>query len=619
MSRMRSSWRTQVGCLLCGFVSLMSWATAAGAAEPSMSSPSSLLGSPLVVPGGESLVGISPAEAELVVRTSPEAVARREASQTEFEELGSDQAAKLAGEAFPNLVQPPAGVPPQVPEGQRIIAYSTPNTAQLELPNHKSAVLESLSPIAVETSPSTRVPIDLSLSEAAGRFTPARGLVGVDIPKRLADGVSLSDLDVSLTPVDGQGQSLTGSEGSLEGASVLYANTQTDTDTLVKPTTSGFEVDALLRSVRSPEQLYFRVGMPSGAEVVSDGHGGARVVLEGQVIAFVPVPGAVDAAGTPVPVTMSASGDELVLSVDQGSGSYQYPVEVDPSIIDSQLQTSGAKRANWEFKTEPSGAKFGHTHAVCEGPGEQYLETCASGEYKGTEVTDWLYETRGNSKIYEFKGETEAKNTGDKIESFVAFETSSGTQESKELLSTEAEKTTEYSKKPFPEALCPKGKETCTSAYGTEKNAVVFQQSATGTGSKFKDYLYSGEVSISEPEEHSTVGYNTTSPELEGEVENGEGKKEKLKRGNVLYTGGWLSKYDGALEFTSEDKGIGVSATRLEYEDSPGKWEQLAEHKYLEKEDLCKGVQCEAKQKEFWVDEPKLPNGEDKIRYRAEE
>jgi hypothetical protein len=48
---------------------------------------------------------------------------------------------------------------------------------------------------------------------------------------------------VSLTPLGAQGVSLGGSEGAVDGASVLYANTQTDADTLVKPTTSGFEMD----------------------------------------------------------------------------------------------------------------------------------------------------------------------------------------------------------------------------------------------------------------------------------------------------------------------------------------------------------------------------------------
>ena len=293
--------------------------------------------------------------------------------------------------------------------------------------------------------------------------------------------------------------------------------------------------------------------------------------------------------------------------------------DVDPSIIDSQLAKSGAKRANWEFSSEPSGStKFGHTNSACKGPGEQYLETCATGEYKEGEFAVWIYQTRGNSKIFEFKGETEAENTNAKIASRIELQ-DGGTTEEYEQLSTEI-KEPKYTKRPLPEPLCPKGKTTCTSSYGGEKNAVHFQQSVTGNGkSKFSDYLYAGGVSVTEPEEHATVRYNTTSPELEGETLNIKGEKEKIKRINVLDGGGWLSEHDGAVELISEDKGIGVSATQLEFESSPGKWEQIARHNYLTEEDLCKGYQCEPKDEEFWVLSPKLPNGEDKIRYRSED
>jgi YD repeat-containing protein len=617
---MRSMRRALLACVVCGLVGLVSWPVVARAEEASLAVGSG----PLVLSNPTVVVG-SPEEAQELQYEresrldSPEAVLVREASRTEFEGLDSEQAGKLAGESFPRIVDVAAGGSPQLPTGERIVSYPTSNTAQLELPDHKGAVLESLSPIAIETSSSTRVPIDLSLSESAGQFQPVQGLVGVHIPKRLADGVSLSERGVSLTPVDAQGQSLASSEGSLVGASVLYANTSTDTDTLVKPTTNGFDVDALLRSVLSPGHLYLRVGMPAGAVLVRDGQGGARVMLEGQTIASVLAPAAQDAAESPVPVSMSVSGDLLVVGVDDSAGSYQYPIEVDPSIVDSQLAKSGAKRANWEFSSEPSGStKFGHTYAACKGPGEQYLETCATGEYQSGEFAVWIYQTRGNSKIFEFKGETEAENTSARIESRIELQ-DGGTLEEYEPLSTET-KEPKYAKRPLPEPLCPKGKTTCTSSYGGEKNAVHFQQSVTANGgSKFWDYLYSGEVSITEPEDHATTMYNTTSPELEGEVTNGKGEKEKLKRKNVLDGGGWLSEHDGAAELVSEDKGIGVSATQMEFESSPGKWEQIAKHNYLTEEDLCKGYQCEPKDEEFWVLSPRLPNGEDKIRYRAED
>jgi hypothetical protein len=103
---------------------------------------------------------------------------------------------------------------------------------------------------------------------------------------------------------------------------VLYANTQTDEDTLVKPTTMGFSIDAMLRSIESPRELYYRVEMPSGARLLQGGRGApVRIVSDGMMLGWVMPPTAVDAAGASVPVTMSVvSGDLLSLSVQDASG-----------------------------------------------------------------------------------------------------------------------------------------------------------------------------------------------------------------------------------------------------------------------------------------------------------
>ena len=106
------------------------------------------------------------------------------------------------------------------------------------------------------------------------------------------------------------GSPLGGSEGAIDGASCAVRQHADGMDSVVKPTTAGFEADTLLRSVESPQQLYFRVGMPEGASLVQakDGSGAVEVVKEGTAIATVLPPGAQDAAGTAVPVSMSRLG-----------------------------------------------------------------------------------------------------------------------------------------------------------------------------------------------------------------------------------------------------------------------------------------------------------------------
>ena len=601
------------------------------------SGTSSSFGNPLVVPGVQWLDGGQQAGAAEEARlASPEARVARERSQTVFASLSAGAAAKLAGETFPGVIDETAGGPPKLPAGQRITRYLSDNAASIDTGGGRHAVLESLEPIAVQASSGHRIPIDLGLLSVGSSFQPATPIVGVSIPKRLGDGVRLPSVDVSLTPVDVKGATLGGSEGVVDGTAVLYANTGTSMDSLVKPTTNGFAADTLLRSVASPGRLYFRVGMPKGARLVQakDGSGAVEVVKEGVAIAMILRPGAQDAAGTSVPVSMTVSGDTLALSVAARSAEYQYPIAVDPEVLgtDVQLIKEGSKRSNWEFY-ELNG-KGGSSTNFASSEAGGILKTYGVHEYKESELAFWVYQTRGVSKIYKFEGETEASNKEDHIESIVELQygevdTEHGTTEgegevkAKEVLSSEAEGTSEYTRKALPKVLCPKGGASCPESAGHSENAVHFQQSVTKTASKysFSDELYKGTVYISEPEKtHSTTSYNSSTEEFEIEVENTKKEKEKQKRKNALYgSSNWLSEYDGALQFISKDTGIGVSKSILEYENS-GKWEAVSgsEHNYLT-ENLCKGVQCEAEQKEYWTLNPHLPNGEDKIRYRAEE
>jgi hypothetical protein len=616
----------------CGAGLAISPMTALGESSPSAEGmgASSPLSSSLVTPGspteGEGLQAQEEAK-----QSSPEAVAKREASRTEFEGLDAEQAAKLAGEAFPKLVDEPAGGPPKLPAGQSITSYVSDNAALLDLGKGKHGVLESLAPIALETSGGGQVPVDLGLSETGGAFESKTPVVGVRIPKSLGEGVQLPGVGVSLTPVDGSGVPLGGSDGVLDGSSVLFANTRTDMDSLVKPTTDGFAADTLLRSVESPQQVFFRVGLPAGASLVAakDGSGNVEVVKEDVAIATILPPGAHDAAGTAVPVSMSVAGDTLVLNVDDHAGEHLYPIEVDPTIIDNQLVESNGERTHWQWHAEPTGD-------FKEVRGSNYLETQGAGEYAEKNWAAWAYETHGDSKIFDVSIKTgPAKNKEARVESYLELEhgeVGKGGEEAKTEISTEL-KEPEYTEKGA--SVCPdnsRKEQECLPELAHEKNTVVFEQAATGSpkGHKFEDRLDEAFVSISEPAgQHATASFNKTTSEYPVEVEE-NGNKVKQNRPNALYgSGAWLSKSKtgAVLGLIGEDKGIGLDDTKLEYESSPGKWELIsscAERNYRKgtechKETECEGVQCYEKHEKTWLLESKLPNGEDKVRYRAEE
>ncbi len=395
---MRFAVRLFVTCLLCG-VGLFS---SVAADADSLSSPGEgdggLLSGSLVVSG-------SPAEREQLRAereaklNSPEAVAAREESRTKYEGLNPEADATVSQEAYPNLMTTPAGGPPSLPAGQSLVAFSSDNVASVALPGEQHGVIDSAAPMAVETSPGQRVPIDLGLSDVGGAFepkTPAEG-VSVRIPKRLNDGVSLASGGVSLIPVDEHGVALGGAEGSISGATVFFGSTDTDTAVAVKPTTFGFDLETLLYSVRSPQKLLFRVGLAEGATLKQGAAPGSlQVEVAGQVTATIAAPSAVDAEGTPIPVSMNVEGNVLILTVDHLAGSYRYPLVVDPTVEDKELLLPG----NWAFA--PNGEDFVGYEEIL---GEKAIGISSSpkgGKYTTGQYGVVQYPTQHESRIYEY-------------------------------------------------------------------------------------------------------------------------------------------------------------------------------------------------------------------------
>jgi streptogramin lyase len=604
----------------------LAFAGVAGGQQPTppassalVSDPGSFWGEALVdsstgqLVGGDGLVAARAAR-----RASPQSVEARAASREEFHGLSSGRVRAVTATSFPELLAPSDGVP-ALPAGDRIEGYPTDRSAEVSTPSGPR-LIEALSPIATSAGRGHHVPLNLQLTEAGPSFRPVRSSVSVSIPSDLARGVSLTSAGVSLTPVTRSGGPLASTSGAPDGAGVLWDATKPassgegDLATLAKASPEGFELTSVLLSQHSPGTLYFRLGIPAGASLAQTGDGSVQVREHGATLAVVEPVSAEDAEGTSVPVTMSLHGHTIEVSVDL-AGDYLYPIAVDPEVNDGQLgKTAGGKRSNWEFHTSNAG-RFSSSETP------ERLETKATGGYGASEYGFWGYQTKGVSHIYEIKTETSAHNAGAKVESFLEFEEPSSAQETKKILSTPFENP-EYERKAVTLCAANASKiEECLPGSGKPNNAIHFQQSTTGSSSTgFSDAMMQGIVSIAEPTgTHSTTSYNTTSPTLEFETEV-EGKKVKVTRSNALYgSGGWLTKSAGAISPVAKDTGIGVDATKLEYETTPGSWETLGEHNYLEQENACQGVQCYVEHAEYWTLPAKLPDGEDKLRYKAEE
>ncbi|HEX3910320.1 MAG TPA: hypothetical protein VHW67_06420 [Solirubrobacteraceae bacterium] len=620
-SALRSLSVSVIGLALTGVLFLAP--TSAIGANAARRPSESVLGGSLVAPSVDQLLlGEGARDARQAAHNDPLAVAERSASRSRFEGLSTAAAASKVRSAFPALIEQTEGGVPVLGHGRKVVRYLTDHAAQVALPGGGKGVLEAFAPIS-QRNGHRHLPLDLRLTQRGDGFGPVRSDVDVDVPRSVAEGVSLAGLGVSMTPVDGRGRPLASPDGSLDGAAVVWRHPDRagaeDLTSVAKASPEGFDLTTLLLSGRSPKNLYFHIGTPAGTRLAETRSGSVQIVQGGRPLATIAPVSAEDAEGTNVPVSLRVHGDTLELSLALG-GSFMYPIAVDPEVNDSQLATTTAgKRSNWEFFTSNAGA-FGKA-AVYEGPGAERLETKGIGSYGAAEYAYWGYQTKGVSHIYEIKTETSAHNKGAKIESFLEF-LNSGGRETKKMLSNEFENP-EYEKKAATAcAANGGGVEECLPGSGKEKNAVHFQQSSTATTSSwgFSDVMSQGIVSIAEPTgTHSATSYNTTSPTLEFETEV-EGKKEKIARQNVLYgTGGWLSRFNGAVGLNASDPGIGVSATKLEYESSAGKWTQLFEHNYLGVENACQGVQCYAAHSEYATLPAGLPDGEPKVRYRAEE
>ncbi|MGC2659546.1 MAG: hypothetical protein WA324_16435, partial [Bryobacteraceae bacterium] len=533
--------------------------------------------SSLAVPG-------SPTEPEQLqaqedaTRRAPGAVAARKASRTKFENLSNEQAIRLAGEIFPAVIDDPDGGPPALPAGERVTKYLTDHAAQVDLGDGKPAVIESLAPMALETS-SGRVPVDLALTEAGEAFEPATPLVDVRIPKRLSEGVRAVDRGVSVTPVAANGVPLTGSRGTRDGASVFFAGTQTDTDTIVKPSSSGFAVDTILRSVNGPQRLFFRVGLPQGASLapLAGGSGTVQVIKEGVTIATVPAPSARDAAGTPVPVSVSVSGSTLALTVDHSSGEVQYPVEVDPEF--TVLGDTTLSEAAWPYASHGSG--FYHGINGIGGP----MWLGANGGGVAGQSAELYYRTNGDSRIYQVNTVTtleptqvtEATYFTGAASIYLELEGSGGYENS--VVVAHQGGVVEANHQVCSAAGCVPGN-------GAEHNLVRLVDLLTENGVVDQVRVTAATVAIAQPKEtHATVSYNTASPEVGGTT-------------NVMHAASWFGPNSGAFEFQMNDAGLGVAERKFEYYEL-GSW-KIGEQglKKYTGGPSCLGVQCAPAQSE---------------------
>jgi YD repeat-containing protein len=589
-----------------------------------------LLEGPLVVPRAQLLLGAeAESDAEETRRATPEAFFARVRSRTQFAHLGAVAAAHVARQQFPGLIDQRDGGAPTLPAGEIIKNYSTPTVARLSLPDHRRAVVESLEPMAMRAASGHLEPIDLALRDSGSYFMPTTSQVPVRISKAISNGVRASQSGVSLTPTDAKGEALHGSEGSLQGASVLYANTQTDADTLAKPTSRGFELSTILRSEASPHVLYYRLGVPSGTSLIQhQRRGPIEIVSHGALLGMVMPPTAVDATGANVPVTMGIKGDLLRLNVDDTSREVQYPLAVDPEYYTAEDRSlTGGVFPVEEYKGGTNWVPFHsagfseeHTYTKSYSCGAENWEWCDQSwyiepnrEYNANEYAGLQYKTQGESTIYNLEMWVEGENEPSQTTTQVEYNYGpTGEGQDNHVVLSGGEKQERYKYEPlsmtsgyFHNPLeTPRNNDVRIMDYTTKHESIY----------GFWTWIWDARVYVAQeeskhPEAEATsacpgCGFNKSSATI----------ASAGSRTNVLYgSGSWLSPYQGAYEGTVHDPGIGISFAAV---DGAG----MSVEKFIRNEEgKCLGIQCPQTYTTSMTYNPSMANGDDSIELLGED
>jgi RHS repeat-associated protein len=525
-----------VGCcavaLAAGSTSTPETATAANAS----------LSAGLIVPAMQTLEGGAQQRyAREALKLNPDQHALRLRSRSAFRGLDTARAAALARSAYPGVIGTSAYQAPPLPAGAHLDGYLGEHSERIALPGGRHELVDSLEPLSTPAASGKRVGVDLALVDRGGFYAPASPVTPVHVPKQLAEGVTLPDSGVTVTPVDARGIALHGGPGQIVGATALFANTQTDTDTVVKPLVDGFAEDALLRSAASPQRLAYRLSLPSGARAMySRGAGVVKVIRGGIEIALVTPPSAHDADGTQVPLSQKLSGDTLVLDVKHRAGDFHYPIEVDPEYADSQMRTDeelgywcSQSYKSWCWTSNATAFEPYHSAGLLG-------DTDTGAVYSAGQYGAWNYPSRGASHVRAFYSVTNAANEyPDEADNLVGI-LSPGGWEVADWLG--------YSYASTATTVCPGG--NCASTSGTNGNVAIFEQYATEAASYFNSQMTAATVYVDQ-ETGPTASFDTTDPTINGYA-------------NAL-RGGWVN--GGEIKLTEQDPGLGIFAFSLE---SPG-------------------------------------------------
>jgi tripartite motif-containing protein 71 len=363
---------------------------------------------PVSLPDGEDIrEGIEAAEAEQAARerwlASPEAVKQRQQSRYAFSGLFAADSKELFLNLFSEHLRRLNTDPARWLSDASIVEPLDESSATVRKEGD-TTLLSGTTPLRAENEDGELRKVDLTLEAISEGLEPVNPLVELRIPEVAGEGIAMGEGErsIAVTPlgVEDRPVQLLGDKSAFypdaRGASA-------DTDQILAPTSTGVEIFELLRSTESPEVFRYRIEMPEGAELVPDETGGARIVRDGEQIASIPFPYAIDAQGTPLEVGLEIEGETIALNVDHRQADIAYPLLLDPAIVNDYYNYNWFNGHNLDFLenetwnySENWGWIEGFTSCQysCFGPsGRALYISMIAGAHGANEWGQWLFKS----------------------------------------------------------------------------------------------------------------------------------------------------------------------------------------------------------------------------------
>ena len=264
----------------------------------------------------------------------------------------------------------------------------------------ETVLLESEVPLRAPEEDGDLHKVELELEPAqGGGYEPANPLVDLTLPESADESIEIGDEGLAITP-EGATPAIASKFGSED---LFLPSAREDTSFLLSPIAGGLEFSAMLLSPDSPERLSFGVNLPQGATLRASENGGAEVVgAEGEAVATVTAPHAVDAQGATIPVGLEVEGSSLVISFPHREAEIAYPLYVDPQVIEENWSgfADTSKLSYWHWSWSGVGAEdyIGKTSCIvtCWGNG-LYVRSRSSFPYPGGSWGRWWFTPQGTT------------------------------------------------------------------------------------------------------------------------------------------------------------------------------------------------------------------------------